>query len=241
MKSETVPSRQRDLTTFALIAAGVLLGALTLAKAASYLQTRRAVAQVRSMAGRHPNDLQQSLGRAREVAEALKKDNLFAKQSTKEHPVKQIDGILGDEMLVGDKRYKVGDKIGDARVVSIEATRVMIEWDGRTKAFSPMAAANTEAPREPPPGRPEPPEKAPEPAKPPTEAPPVEVKVVDAPVEDDPLGWIGVTLSPKARAFLLEQWNKIPPEEREKAKEKWNSMSESDKQSALDMIERQQL
>ncbi|NQT02183.1 MAG: hypothetical protein HQ580_09180, partial [Planctomycetes bacterium] len=80
------------------------------------------------------------------LADALKKNNLFAPPPPKQHPVKEVTGIFGDEVIINNKLYKVGDKIGDATIVSIEATQVTIEWDGKKKTFSPMDAGGSSPP-----------------------------------------------------------------------------------------------
>jgi len=80
------------------------------------------------------------------LAEALKKNNLFAPPAPKQHPVTEVLGIFGDEVIIRDKLYKVGDRIGDATIVSIEATQVTIEWDGKKKTFSPINAGASSGP-----------------------------------------------------------------------------------------------
>jgi hypothetical protein len=238
MRSETANHRQRDRVSFALVAAAVLLGALSLANVASFLRTQRVIAQVRSMARQDPNDLQASLRKARESADALKKNNLFVKQAPKEHPVKQVDGILGNEVLIADKWYKLGEKVGDAAIVAIAPTEVTIEWNGQKKTFAPMATATAqqESPPAPAAGKPEA-AKGPEPGKPAPQAPPGEAKAAAPPAENDPLAWMGITLSPKLRESLLARWNSASDEEKEKAKAEWNKMPEPEKQKAIDMME----
>jgi hypothetical protein len=74
------------------------------------------------------------------LADALKKNNLFAPPPARQHPVTEVSGIFGNEVIIRDKLYKVGDKVGDATIVSIEAKQVTIEWAGKNKTFSPMDA-----------------------------------------------------------------------------------------------------
>ncbi|MBN1506738.1 MAG: hypothetical protein JW955_07825 [Sedimentisphaerales bacterium] len=237
MRPETTNRRRYDRVSFGLFATAVLLGALAVGKVASVAQTQRLIAQVRSLGRQDPNDLQASVRKAQESAEALKKSNLFVKQAPKEHPVKQVDGILGSEVLIAGEWYKVGEKVGDARIVGIAPTEVTIEWDGRKKAFAPLAAASAaEEPRKPGPGKPEA-AKASEPAKPVPQAAPAEVREVAAPAENDPLAWMGVSLSPKLREKLLARWNSASDEEKERAKQEWNKMPEAEKQRAIDMMD----
>jgi hypothetical protein len=225
----------------ALIAAAVLLGALASAKVASFVRSERIIAQVRSLAKQDPKDLQASLGKAKEIADALKKNNLFVKEIPKEHPVKQVDGILGAEVLIGDKWYKVGEKVGDATIVAVAPTEVTVEWQGQKKTFAPLATAS--APQEPPskPAEAKPEEaKAPEPGKPAPPPAPVAAKAA-TPAENDALSWMGVTLSPKLRAKLLEYWNTMSEEDKERAKQEWNRMPEEERDKALDKMEEKQL
>ena len=224
------------------LAVALLLAALTFAEVASYLtgpaRAQNVLAQASALVTPDPNCVKSYVEETKKTAEALKKQNPFVKQPPKEHPVKQVDGILGNEILIGDKKYKVGDKIGDAKVISIEATQVTIEWEGKTKSFAPLAAAGK---------GPSGPSRKPEPASAPpkgaavTQARPEvveEVQVEAAPEEDDPLAWLGVNLSPKMRAMLLEKWNSASDEEKEQAKEEWNKMSDEQKQQAIEQMER---
>ena len=219
-----------------LVATAVLLGTWACAKVAGFYIQRVRMQRVLTVTarGRDPNGLQQSLSQAKKAADSLKKSNLFVKTPPKQNPVKQVEGILGSEAFIAGKWYKVGDKIADAKIVTIGATKVEVEWDGKKTSFSPIGAVSA--------GPPGPPtaaalkkEAGPPPAKPP------EAKVVKAeapaPVEDDPLAWLGVKLSPKLRALLLEKWNSASPEENEKRKEEWNKMSDEQKQQAVTAME----
>jgi len=49
-------------------------------------------------------------------------------------------------VLFNGKWYKVGDKIGDAKIVAIEAAQVRIEWEGKEKIFAPISAASSSGP-----------------------------------------------------------------------------------------------
>jgi hypothetical protein len=95
------------------------------------------------------NDIDKYFAKYKMLADALKKNNLFAPPAAKQHPVKEISGIFGDEVIIKGKLYKVGGKVGDATIVSIEATQVTIEWDGKKKTFSPMDARGSSQPGRP--------------------------------------------------------------------------------------------
>lgn len=230
---------RRNWLTVACLGVVALLAVLVLAQIVRYLtessQARRLLATAFAQSGKDPNDSKLSVDAAKDVANALKKKNLFAKEPPKEHPIKQVDGILGNEVFIQNKWYKVGDKVGDAKILSISATEVVAEWEGKKKTFSPMASTAPE------PGPSKPPEavtaKAVEPNKPTKKADANEVKVAAAPQSDDPFAFMGVTLSPKLRAMLLEKWNSMTDEQKEKAKQDWNQMPDDQKQQAIKALE----
>jgi hypothetical protein len=225
------------------LAVALLLAALAFAKIAHFFagpaQARSVLAQASVLSKTDPAAVQSYLDEAKKTAEALKERNLFVKQPPRANPVKQVDGILGSEALIGGKWYKVGDKIGEAKVVSIGPTQVTVEWDGKQTHFTPMTGADK--------GRPEPPKKpesAPPAAKPAvvTKSPAGSEIAKDVPVEavpeEDPLAWVGVSIPEKVRAKLLEKWNSMTDEQKEEAKRQWNSMSDEQKQQAVEAFER---
>ena len=136
--------------------------------------------------------------------------------------------------LINGKWYKVGDKVGDAEIMAIEPTQVKIKWDGKEKFFAPLAAASAKEPKKE--------------VKKPTvkkvknkEVEATQKVVVEkapaAPQEEDPLAWMGVTLSAKVRAKILETWNTLTEEQKEQFKEQWNSMTDEQKQQTVDAME----
>jgi hypothetical protein len=228
--------RKREQITLALAAVAVLLGASAFGKVAGFYAQRGRVQGVLALAQspRDPNSLKRCLGEAKKAAETLKQKNLFVKTPPNTHPVKQVEGILGSEAFIAGKWYKVGDKIGDAKIVAINATNVKVEWNGKETAFSPIAAVSAAPGGRPPTGAGPMKAGGPQPPKPPTAEPP---KIAAPPTEDDPLAWMGVKLSPKMRALLMQKWNSATPEEREKGKAEWNKMSDEQKQQAVQAME----
>lgn len=214
----------------------MLLGASAFGKVAGFYVQCARVQGTLSLARpeQDPNGLKRCLGAAKEAADALKQNNLFVKMSPVQHPVKQVEGILGDEAFIGGKWYKVGDKIGEAKVVAINATDVKIAWNGKETSFSPIASANAQPPGRPPTGPRPGPGAGPPPRPPDGRAVKTEVP---HPAEDDPLAWVGVELSPRLRAILMEKWSNASPEQRETGQREWNRLSEEQKQEALEKLE----
>jgi len=221
-----------------LVAVAILLGVLACAKVAAFHVQRKRVQGIAASAGKgaEPNDLQKCLEEATKAADALKEKNLFIQQPPKEHPVKQVDGILGAEVLISGKWYAVGAKIGDAKILEIGPTEVKIEWDGKETAFTPMAAAGSGPSR--PPARERAEKGAPSPPKPAAQAEAAKAEAPAAPAADDPFAWMGVSLSPQVREKLLEHWNRLSDEEKEQRKEEWNNMDDEQKQQTVESLER---
>jgi hypothetical protein len=244
MDMEDIRKDKNGSIKLGLVAVGVLLASLVGAKVARcVVEPRRAerlLAHASSSNEPDPNRIQPYLDRTREAAEVLRKNNLFVKAPPPQHPVKQVDGILGNEVLIGDKWYKAGDRIGDANIVSVESTQVTVEWNGKKKAFAPLASAGAMPPAPPkrPGEKPAAKEKseAAEPAKR-TDVASV-ATVVEAPMEEDPLAFLGVDLPPALREKILEMWNSASDEEKARAMGEWNSMSPSEREEALEQLER---
>lgn len=221
----------------ALFAAAVLLASLTCAKVAQcFIEPTRVEGIVAYATARHapdPNGIRPYLDGTKGIAAAVKENNLFVKATPKQHPVKQVDGILGREVLIGNKWYKAGDKIGEAKVISVESTEVTIEWNGQTKTFAPLASTKSKPTADPK----RPAEKTKkvevESVEPPVKAAVKRVTVTETVAEDDPLAWLGIDLPPHVRAKIMEKWNSASEEEKQKAKKEWNSMSDDQKEKAI--------
>ncbi len=230
--------RHRNDQVLLLAAAAVLLGVSAFAKVMGFYVERGRMHGLVGLARTQgdPNGLKECLGRAKKTADTIKQKNLFLKEPPKEHPVKQVDGILGNEAFIAGKWYKAGEKVGDASILEVRATFVKVEWDGKKTDFAPIGATAA-GPPSPSPAAEEPKKEA-APEKPKAEVKAEVAKVeAPAPVAEDPLGWLGVTLSPRLKAKLLEMWNQASEEEKTEAKERWNKMSDSEKQQEIDKME----
>ncbi len=137
--------QRRELVSLILLTAAVGFGVLILVKITSYYSESAQAEAIVLAAIKHnePNeaDTKARIEKSKEVAKDLKDRNLFAPPEPKRHPVDTVDGIFGDEILIGNKWYKEGQNVGDAKIVSIEPTRVVIEWEGNRKTFAPILAA----------------------------------------------------------------------------------------------------
>ena len=138
---------KRQLTIIALLGVSLVSGVVALAKVRGFFVTSAQAQSLvtKAVAGEKtdPNDVQVYLADAKAIVEALKRKNVFAPAEPKRHPVSAVSGILGNEAFINGKWYKVGDEIGDAKVVAIDPTVVKIEWDGKETRFAPISAVTT--------------------------------------------------------------------------------------------------
>jgi len=89
--------------------------------------------------------IQQYLNHYRHLAEKLSQKNSFVTQSTATvavpDPPPDCSAILGDQALIGDQWFKVGDTVADAKVLTVESTHVTLEWLGREITRKPVLTA----------------------------------------------------------------------------------------------------
>ncbi|MHC4206964.1 MAG: hypothetical protein ACYSTT_20095 [Planctomycetota bacterium] len=140
---------KEELIPTVLLGVAVLCGILILlkvtgffvAKARAHSVVQRAIEQNKT----DPENVEKQLASSAAISGELKKNNLFAPPPAKQHPVSEVSGIFGDQVLIQNKWYSVGDTIKDATIVAIGATSVTIAWDGKEKTFLPIEAKITEA------------------------------------------------------------------------------------------------
>jgi hypothetical protein len=142
MKLDNLKEKQGLISTSLLCASGVL-GVLILVKLGSFFATsakmERLVEEAVAQSKADPNDAKEYLAKFKEVADELKKKNMFAPPPPKPGwPVSRVEGILGDTALINGGWRKVGDDIGGAKVLEIKPTYVKVVWEGKEKIFSPF-------------------------------------------------------------------------------------------------------
>ena len=150
---------KKESVSVVLLWFSVVLGVLILVKVAGFFvasaNAKTLVEKAFAQSKPDANDMEKYFAKSKAIADELKKKNLFVPPTRKQNPVSQVLGILGSEALINGKWYKVGDRVGDARVVAIEPAQVRIEWDGREKTFAPMQAKGSSGSGGPRTGRPE--------------------------------------------------------------------------------------
>jgi len=150
---------KKELVSVVLLGVSAFLAVLILIKAASFFTAsanaenlvKKALAQSKLDA----EDQEKYFAESKAIADELKRDNLFAPPPPKQHPVREVPAILGDEVFINGNWYKAGEMVGDAKIVAIEPTQVKILWDGKETIFAPISTGGASGPGGP--GRPGPP------------------------------------------------------------------------------------
>jgi len=140
-KQEVIPA--------VLLGVAVLSGVLILLKVTGFFfagaRANSIVQQAVKQNQADPKNLQKQLADSAAISNELKMNNLFAPPVPKQHPVTEVAGIFGDQVLIDNKWYGVGEMIKDAKVVAIGATSVTILWEGKEQTFLPIEAKIADA------------------------------------------------------------------------------------------------
>ncbi len=218
-----------SLCLLALVAAGVLV----LVFKWSLAQTLPA--QKGNLSDPNSNDPCSLLSdKTTKLVEALKKKNMFVPPSPKPKPPKQCQGIFGDEVLINGKWYKVGDTVPPgAKVLSVEAASVKLEWKGKEIILAPIQSATSSGAK--------PPAKKARRRTKKTAPKAIEkknemVEQAEEPTEQDDLAWLDIPEHLKEK--FRKAWDKMTPEQKEKAKEQWQNMPEEQKQQMIEQMEK---
>lgn len=144
-------ANRKELVPAVLLGVAVLCGVLILAKLTGFfVASAKAQSVVKRAVAQSESDsklLEAQLAKSRPIADTLKKNNLFSPPPPKEHPIKEIFAIFGDEVLINDRWYKAGDRVGDAKITAIGPISVTTVWEGKERIFYPIQAVLAEAPK----------------------------------------------------------------------------------------------
>ncbi len=147
--SDLLHNRQK-IIPIVFLGIAAFSGLTALAKATGYFRAsskaERIVQQAIERSEPDSKVVEKEIAKAKPIAEALKKKNLFSPPSPKQHPINGVLGIFGDEAFINGKWYKVGAKVGDAKILAIGADSVTAEWEGKEKVFRPIDASGESAP-----------------------------------------------------------------------------------------------
>ncbi len=133
---------KKELVSIILLGVSAFLAVLILVKITGFFTASAKAEDIVKTAIAQNNadaeDMDKYFAKYKVLADELKKNNLFTPPPPKQHPINEVLGIFGNEVLIKDKWYKVGDSVGEAKIVAIGPTQATIEWDGKEKTFAPI-------------------------------------------------------------------------------------------------------
>ena len=151
MKLEYLKEK-KELLSVALLGLSGLMAVLILLKVTSFVTAPARAQEVVQTALENTNteslNVEQHFTKDRNIADTLTRNNLFSEPASAEHPVKEVRSILGDQVFINNNWYSEGQTIpGNVKVVAIEPTQVVIEWEGKPTTFRPIDASIPEPER----------------------------------------------------------------------------------------------
>jgi hypothetical protein len=143
MEQKTATDPKQAPFALVVLTAAVALLALAAGKGVRAFQSWQVMSQTELTPPADSNEslLEKSLARDKEVAEALKTQNLIAPPPPESNPVREVAGIMGNEAFINGQWRKVGDKIGEAEILAIEPTFVKVTWKGQESMLAPIGSA----------------------------------------------------------------------------------------------------
>ena len=127
----------------ALLCLSVLLALLIVAKVSAFVLNANdipdKIAKTLNAPGRNEENVKKYQAIYTKATTALKKKNLFMPPTPpKRNPVTKVTAIFGDEAMIANKWYKVGDKIQDAEITSISPNLVTVIWNEKETKLQPF-------------------------------------------------------------------------------------------------------
>jgi hypothetical protein len=136
---------KKEFISVALSGISILFAVLICMKIAYYFglsaEAQGIVRTIKAGANSKRDDPNKYFNPAREMANSLKKSNLFTPPPEKKNPITEVSCILGNEAFISGKWCKEGEMVQDAKIASIEPKQVTIEWDGKTIVLKPLDVA----------------------------------------------------------------------------------------------------
>lgn len=176
------------------------------------------------------------------LAKALKEKNLFVPPPPKPQPPREVRGIFGDRAFINNQWYEEGDTIPPgATLKKINATYVILEWEGKEMKLAPIKAIDIKPRGES--GQPEPKAGDEKQSEKIMEAPEEPEPVAEVAAEEGEVDWFDEILDQYIPGHLQEKarrlWEMLPEGEKEAASQELENASEEKRAEMIDeFIER---
>jgi uncharacterized membrane protein YgcG len=142
--------KYEHLTSKALAGVMIFLACLLLVKVTTVIvyatTSKTKVVSAFETAKKNSNAMELYRKRSADEVKKVTEKNPFAAEAQKPQPP-QLAGVMGDEVLFNGQWYKVGQEIGGAKILKIDPTFVMVDFEGKQQVITPQAKADPNAAR----------------------------------------------------------------------------------------------
>jgi len=142
MNMDKLKNKKRHIPKTLMCLSGLLallIGAKVSAFVINSNQIPEKIALALNSPGRSEENIKKYQLKYTEATDALKKKNLFMPPvAKKKNPVTRVTAVLGNEVCIADKWYKIGDKINDAEITDIMPNEVTILWNEKESKLKPF-------------------------------------------------------------------------------------------------------
>jgi hypothetical protein len=170
---------------------------------------------------------------SQKIAQELIENNMFMPNEQRECPIKDINGVMGNEVSIQGQWYKVGDSVGDAIILDIGASYAKIRWHNTEKILElsnevlvslPRQQGIRSMPRVNQVVR--------------IQVPAAATQTPAAQNQPDSLAWMGVQLSADQRQKVETLWSSMPEQIRSVMQQQWSNMPEAERTRSLQELDR---
>lgn len=167
------------------------------------------------------------------IAQELIENNMFMPNEQKECPIKDINGVMGNEVSIQGQWYKVGDSIGDAIILDIGASYAKIRWHNTEKILElsnevPVSLPRQQGIRTMP--------RVNQVVR--IQVPAAATQTPAAQNQPDSLAWMGVQLTTDQRQKVETLWSSMPEQMRSVMQQEWSNMPEAERTRNLQELDR---
>ena len=170
---------------------------------------------------------------SQKILDNLKRKNLFMPIEQRDCPIKDVNGIMGNEVLIKGQWYKVGDRVGDAIILEVGASYAKVKWFDSEKILELSSELPVQATRQQMAQRTGARFQINQPTRPQQVA-----ESQQTSQNQDQLAWMGVQLTTEQRQKVEMVWNRMPEQFRSMMQQQWSNMPQAERTRSLQELDR---
>ena len=221
---------------WALFACVILFAGMLFARMMGFLVTSAATEQMfeQNVALNNQDTKEYTLeDDSQRIAQELIENNMFMPTEQRDCPIKDVNGIMGNEVLIWGQWYKVGDTVADAIILEVGTSYAKVKWRDsiRTLELSSEIPAVARQPSRG--GRGTAPQVN-QIAR--TQRTSVTPQINSG--QQDSLAWMGVQLTAEQRQKVETIWSSMPEQFRSVMQQQWTNMPAAERTRSLQELDR---